>query len=299
MDIEIETTASPNKGLFGLESSLEKASVVCIPVPWDVTSSYGEGAHQGPELILQASPQIDLFDEDRGAIYKRGIFMLPIDKELQKKNSFYRSKALELMKRVKERASLDESHHQLCKELNLACEEVHQKVYQKAKSLLERKKACCLLGGDHSTALGLIQAVGERCQGDFSLLQIDAHADLRPAYQGLTYSHASIMFNVLESTFAPQSLLQVGLRDFSEGEWRRIQEEEGKGLIHCFSNQQLQRRLFHGESWSSLCEDMVERLGSQVYVSFDVDGLKPYLCPQTGTPVPGGLELEQVFFFTA
>ena len=289
------------KGLFGLKSELETASIVCIPVPWDVSSSYGDGAHQGPELILQASPQIDFFDEDKGLIYKRGLFMLPIDKQIQRDNAFYRKKALQWMQKVEEKGEenlhkISKREKKLCLEIDEACAQVHKKIHEKAKELLKKKKLCCLLGGDHSTAYGLIQAIGESVQGDFSLLQLDAHADLRPTYQGLKHSHASIMFRILEGDFAPKTLVQVGVRDLSKEEWNKITEQKGPGQIHCFSNQQLQRRLFQGENWNTLCEDIVKTLSSKVYVSFDVDVLKSYLCPQTGTPVPGGLELEQVFF---
>ena len=313
------------KNLFGLKSCLEEASIVCLPVPWDVTTSYGGGTCLGPQLVLEASPQIDFFDEDKGAIYKRGIFMLNRDKQILQNNFFYRKKALQLMKKW-ERASekvpsatlplenLDKDElnkvlgkalghrayrkmERLCSEIDAACLRLHKKIYQKAKALLEAQKLCCLLGGDHSTALGLIRAVGETCGGDFSLLQLDAHADLRSSYQGLSHSHACIMFRVLEDgnrAFAPRNLLQVGIRDLSEEEWQYMKDHSER--IDCFSNQQLQRALFQGRSWEALCEDMVKKLGSKVYVSFDVDVLKPYLCPQTGTPVPGGLELEQIFF---
>ena len=327
----VNTDSHKQRGLFGLKSCLEEASIVCLPVPWDVTASYGGGASLGPELVLEASSQIDFFDEDQGAIYKRGIFMLPIDKQMQKDNLLYRKKALPLMEKWDENSPLSlgtsgpshssyrpslpadtpqdsntgrafneapplgKAHEICCSEIDTACSQVHERVYQTAKELLERQKLCCLLGGDHSTALGLIQAVGEKYRGDFSLLQLDAHADLRPSYQGFKYSHASIMFRVLEGgAFSPRNLLQVGIRDFSEEEWDYIGNH--KKRIDCFSNQHLQRELFQGKSWEALCEGMVKKLHSNVYVSFDVDVLKPYLCPQTGTPVPGGLELEQVFF---
>jgi agmatinase len=127
---------------------------------------------------------------------------------------------------------------------------------------------------------------------EYGVLHIDAHADLRDAYEGFQYSHASIMFNALQ---IPQisKLVQVGIRDFCHDEVTLVQQSEGR--ISSYYDPMLKQKLYAGISWLELCKQMVAELPQHVYISFDVDGLDPKLCPTTGTPVPGGLELEQAF----
>jgi agmatinase len=125
------------------------------------------------------------------------------------------------------------------------------------------------------------------------VLHFDAHADLRVAYEGFPNSHASIMDHVARMPGIAK-LVQVGIRDVSPGEVARIRESEnGDGKISTYFDWDLQSRKLGGESWDSLCTEIVSKLGPTVYVSFDIDGLDPKLCPSTGTPVPGGLEFTE------
>jgi agmatinase len=146
-----------------------------------------------------------------------------------------------------------------------------------------------VIGGDHSTPYGLIQAVTEKYNGDLGILHIDAHADLRDAYQGYQHSHASIMHNVMEKV-RPAKLVQVGIRDFSPGEYAYIQSND---RIKTYFDPLTKRRLNKGESWQKICDEAVAHLPKNVHISFDIDGLSPELCPGTGTPVPGGLSFDQ------
>ena len=143
------------------------------------------------------------------------------------------------------------------------------------------------------TPLGAIQAFSKKYKGDFAVLHFDAHADLRKAYQGFTHSHASIMYNVMTGTHKPKKLVQVGIRDFCEEEFDFI---ESRNDIRTFFDLDLKRRLMNGESWSQIANDIVKELPEKIYISFDIDGLDPVYCPNTGTPVPGGLQIEQVFY---
>ena len=156
---------------------------------------------------------------------------------------------------------------------------------------LEAGKKVVLLGGDHSTPLGYLQALAER-HDDFGILQIDAHMDLRESYEGFQYSHASIMHNALE---LPQvsKLFQVGLRDFSESEFNRAGQDP---RIAQFTGRELHKNRFAGISWHEQCLRIVADLPAKVYISFDIDGLDPSLCPHTGTPVPGGLGFEETLY---
>lgn len=149
-----------------------------------------------------------------------------------------------------------------------------------------------LVGGDHSTPLGYMKAIGER-HGSFGILHIDAHADLREAYEGFTYSHASIMFNALKEIPSLTRLTQVGIRDYCDAEAGMIKSDS---RIKTFFDADLATERFGGTSWKELCSRIISTLPDKVYVSFDIDGLSPDNCPSTGTPVPGGLSFNEAVF---
>ena len=173
--------------------------------------------------------------------------------------------------------------------INLSCIETHDWVYSCSKDILADHKIPAVVGGDHSTPFGLIKALFE-LHPDAGLLHIDAHADLRVAYQDFVHSHASIMHNVMALEHPPTSLVQVGIRDFCEEEYNRIISDS---RIHTFFGPQLQDALFEGSTWAQICQKICAKLPQKVYVSFDIDGLSPLFCPSTGTPVPGGLSFSQ------
>jgi agmatinase len=156
---------------------------------------------------------------------------------------------------------------------------------------LNQNKLVALLGGDHSTPLGLMQALSEK-YSSFGILHIDAHADLREAYEGFEFSHASIMYNAIK---LPQvtRLVQVGIRDYCVAENQLIKSD---ARITTFFDREIKQSQFEGVTWSVTCDKIIEALPERVYLSFDIDGLDPKLCPHTGTPVPGGLEFEQSIY---
>ena len=119
------------------------------------------------------------------------------------------------------------------------------------------------------------------------MLHFDAHADLREAYEGFSWSHASIMFNVIQHIPRVSKLVQVGIRDFGEREHEKIQNS--KGRIHTLFDAEWQRAKQEGANLRELARKTLAELPQKLYVSFDIDGLEPALCPNTGTPVPGGL----------
>ena len=147
-----------------------------------------------------------------------------------------------------------------------------------------------LVGGDHSIPLGYLRAL-PNFYARFGVLQIDAHADLRKAYQGFTYSHASIMYNALKIP-AVNALVQVGIRDLCEEENEVIRRARGR--VVTFFDEDIKSAMYSGRTWDNVCDKIIEALPENVYISFDIDGLDPKLCPGTGTPVPGGLEFYQV-----
>ena len=166
-------------------------------------------------------------------------------------------------------------------------------VYEQTKALLDKGKLVALLGGDHSTPLGFFKAIAEK-HGDFGILQIDAHCDLRTAYEGFNYSHASIMHNALNEIDHLQRLVQLGVRDYSGDEWEYIRNSNYR--VVTYFDKEIKHRMFEGQTWKQIAEEIVSKLPEKVYISFDVDGLDPKLCPHTGTPVHGGFETEQLYY---
>ncbi len=284
-------------GIFGLPYSAEQAKLHLIPVPWETTTSYGRGAALGPAAVLRASHQVDLYDFDTGEAWKAGYFIDAVSTEWTKRGRLLKEKAqerLEFLDAGEETpASLD-----IRNEINSASNELNAWVEAEAAAKIKKGKLVGLLGGDHSTPFGLIRAISKNLKGDFGILHIDAHADLRVAYQGYTDSHASIMYNVIEKV-QPRVLVQVGIRDFSADERSYSESRRGKdgsigsGRIVTHYDRSMKRRLENGEAYSQIVKSVIADLPQNVYVSFDIDGLQPDLCPNTGTPVPGGLTFDQ------
>ena len=287
------TTISAEFGIFGIPIEESEAKVVLVPVPWEVTTSYGSGASYGPQIVRAASEQIDLFDFETGKAYEAGYFMREIPTDLWEKNDLYKDKAQELIEMRTNLSGDTKKMDAIVAEVNAACKEMTTWVYNQCKDVLSKGKLLGLVGGDHSTPLGAIQAVSEKHKGQFGILHIDAHADLRKSYQGFHQSHASIMYNVMTDKNKPQKLVQVGIRDFCEEEHDFSASRED---ITTFYDLALKRRLMAGESWHQIVQDILRELPQKVYISFDIDGLDPAFCPHTGTPVPGGLSVDQVFY---
>ncbi len=263
MSFDPNAAASPDSGIFGLNDTPESARVVLVPVPFEATTSYGDGASLGPGAILRASRQVDLWDLETGKPYEAGIAMLP------------EPRFREAARREPER-------------VNPISREVNGWVHDTVAEWLGRGKVVGTVGGDHSVSFGAIAAHAERYAG-LGVLHFDAHADLRHAYEGFEHSHASIMDNVVRQTKIAR-LVQVGIRDLCEEEVERIRGSGGK--IVTFFDADLAEARFAGETWGQQCARIVAELPKSVYVSFDIDGLDPALCPHTGTKVPGGLSFQ-------
>ncbi len=286
--------ASKDSNIFGLPFDASSAQQVLIPVPWEVTVSYNAGTASGPESIFEASKQVDLFDPDVKDAWRLGLAMLDVPQTLIGLNATMRVKAEEYISGLEDGrdAKSDPIMAALLKDINQSCEVMNTRVYDQAMELLKLNKLVGLIGGDHSTPFGLMRALATK-YSDFGILHFDAHADLRDAYEVFKYSHASIMFNAL-GIDSLKRLVQVGIRDFCEQEYDLVRHS--KGRIVSYYDRDIKARLYSGENWREICNTIVHQLPQHVYVSFDVDGLDPKLCPNTGTPVPGGLELEQALY---
>ncbi len=221
-------------------SSFERARILVWPISYEGTVSYGTGTGRGAEAIIDASRNMELYDEETDAeVYRLGIHTLD------------ESPSLEPPARMM--ASL----------------------YQRAKELVATGKFVAMIGGEHSVSAPVIRAHAER-YGDLSVLQIDAHADLRDTYDGTPHSHASIMARVTRDLRLPS--VQCGIRSISAEEARSLDD--------------LPTRIFWAKDIvgrTDWWEDAVAGLTDNVYLTIDIDGLDPSLVAQTGTPEPGGL----------
>lgn len=282
-----------NGNLFGLPFSMAESKVVVIPVPWEVTVSYGSGTAEGPAKILEASTQVDLFDADIRDAWKLGIFMAPVSAIWKKKNAELRKIAKKCIANLERGGSPDDlAMKKYYRGINSACAGLNIWLEEETTKYLNEGRIVGVVGGEHSVSLGCIRALSKKYR-NFSVLHLDAHADLREAYEGFEFSHASIQNNVLKIKEV-DNVIMAGVRDYSQQEAQRI--KNSKGRVVMFPDRQIKREIYKGVTWRKICADIVKKMSRNVYVSFDIDVLNPALCPNTGTPVPGGFDLEQVLY---
>ena len=267
-----DAAASAGSGIYGLPYTAEESRVVIVPVPFEATTSYGGGTSRGPAAIREASKQVDLFDHETGRPYEAGIAMLPIPKTIVRWNS-------EAIKR-----------HSAVKKVNAIGENVNAWVYETTAALLDDGKMVVTVGGDHSVPFGAIRAYAER-HANLGILHLDAHADLRNAYEGFTWSHASIFHNVMTKIDGIARLVQTGVRDLGVAESEMIANSGGR--IVTFFDSDVAARKERGVPFAAIADDIIAALPHDIYLSWDIDGLDPTLCPGTGTPVPGGLSWNE------
>lgn len=231
-------------GLSGSHADPETARYAVLPVPYEGTVSYKAGTANGPGAIIGASQQVELFDEEllRQCISPGVATLAPLQPA---------DDAAAMMRRV----------------------------FEAAAPMMQAGKFLLTLGGEHSITAPLVRAARD-IHGPISVLQIDAHADLRDCYDGSGHNHACVMRRVLEMT---DSICQVGIRNFSKEEYDACRPQ----LDRCFTP----ARIATDAHW---IEAAVDSLGETVYVTVDIDGLDPSVAPGTGTPEPGGLTWRQV-----
>lgn len=280
--------------IFGLPFSAEQSEIIIIPVPWEVAVSYGAGASEGPEAILDASFQVDLNHQDFPELWKLGMYFAEIPDTWKSNSDKYKELAQPIIHALEEGKNIAEipALQTNLDEINKVCRDLHSQVKEKTLYWLNQGKKVVLLGGDHSTPLGYYEALATQ-HDNFGILHLDAHMDLRIAYEGFTYSHASIMYNALQ---IPQisKIVQVGIRDFCEQEVDVVKSQNGRVLVHTDSD--LKKETFEGKTWQQQCDAIMTSLPQKVCISFDIDGMYPWYCPNTGTPVPGGFSFEQATY---
>ena len=292
MSFDPNRAGATEAGIFGLPHSPDESAIVLMPVSFDATTSYRRGAANGPRAILQASRQVDLFDVETGNPWSAGIALLPEAEEIRSWNDAARGAA----ERAMAVRDDDQARAADVRRVNDLCARVNARVHDEVSKWLDAGKVVGTIGGDHGCVYGAIAAHAE-CYSTLGILHIDAHADLRNAYDGFEWSHASIMDNVCRRHPSVVRLVQVGVRDLCEEERECIAASAGR--IKTYYDAELVRERFSGVTWADQVARMIEDLPEQVYVSFDIDGLDPALCPNTGTPVPGGLSFNQAVYLLA
>jgi agmatinase len=287
--------SNPENNIFGLPTNEEDARLIIVPVPWEVTVTYGSGTARAPEAIFKASLHVDLYDPDAPEAWKQGYFMRPWDRKILLKSDYLRKEAELYMDYISrgEDVFANQFMSKTLTDVNEGGKFLNNWVYEQTLALLKKGKLVGVLGGDHSVPLGFFKAIAET-QGDFGMLQIDAHCDLREAYTGFVYSHASIMYNALNEIPQLTQIIQVGPRDYSPAEWEYLNNNRDR--IITYFDKDIKTRQYEGETWKIIAEEIVSKLPQKVFISFDIDGLDRKLCPHTGTPVPGGFETEEVFY---
>lgn len=289
------SVGNPNNNIFGLPSNEDNADLIILNVPWEVTVSYAAGTARAPEAILKASLQVDLYDPDMPDAWKRGYYLTPTDRKVLLKSDYLRKEAELYIDYISkgDDVSKNQFMQKTIKEINEGGTFLNNWVYEQAIDYLKRGKLVGLLGGDHSTPLGLYKALAEK-HDEYGILMVDAHCDLREAYEGFNYSHASIMYNALKELPQITNIMQVGVRDFGQDEWEYIKNSNYRVIT--YFDKEIKERQYDGDTYKHIVEEIVDQLPQKVHISFDIDGLDPKLCPDTGTPVPGGFELDRMFY---
>lgn len=292
------TTFDPNAaasfdGPYGLPYSIDDAACVIVPVPFEATTSYGGGTKDGPQAILSASRQVDLWDVELGRVYEPGIAAVDESAEVRAWNDA----ACLAGQPVIDAGGIgdDPALIAAAAEVNAYSERMNAWVHEQTAALFAQGKLPAIVGGDHSVPFGAIKAAAEKHPG-LGVLHVDAHADLRDAYEGFDYSHASIFHNVATRLPAVSRIVQVGIRDFCEEELEFSKASNGRIVTHFDAKLAFER--MRGATWAEQVAKMIAPLPQKVWLSYDIDGLDPTLCPSTGTPVPGGLSYLQACFLT-
>ncbi len=284
-----------NGNLFGFPVTENEADIVIIPIPWDATASYGKGTSDGPKAILDASVQLDFYHPKLENAFQTKVFMTAISNEWKEINTKLCIEAIEYIGFLEDGGKLEDNtdFQQTVSTISEAQNALKDNLKNRALDLMKNGKLVGVLGGEHSTPLGLIEAIDSQNK-PFGILQIDAHADLRDAYEGFEQSHASIMFNALKNCSNLTKLVQVGIRDIAQSEVDLIKNSNGR--ISTYFDWNIKEGQFNGETWASQIDAIITDLPENVYISFDIDGLSPELCPNTGTPVAGGFKLEEITY---
>ena len=296
----MENTFDPNAaavadaGIYGLPCTAEEAEIIIIPVEWELTTSYNRGTVDGPTAVFEASMQVDLCHHDYPELWKHGIWMDEFPKELRALHDRLAPMSEEIIEALYE-GTLEEDpekYRKMYADIEAGTDKMNAWLCDRIAYWKNQGKTVGLLGGDHSSPLAYHQYLN-KIGVEYGILHADAHLDLREAFEGFKYSHASIFYNTLKFDNV-RKLVQVGIRDYCHQEKALVMSQPER--VRVFFDRDCRRRLYEGGCWKELVDEMVSALPQRVYLSIDIDALDPKLCPNTGTPVPGGLEYEELMY---
>ena len=288
--------AIPDNGnYFGIPLEPEEAALVLISAPWDLSLKVRNGSSFAPDAIIEASRSVDFFEPMAPDSWRKGIATVPIDYTIQDMSHRLRSDAERIVK-VHEKqggTTFDNLvYERSLRRVNEGFQALNDNIYKQSQTWLSEGKIVGLVGGDQSTAYGHIRAVAEH-HGSLGVLHIDSSCNLKSCHQGFEFSHASVMHNILRDVPQVERLVGVGVRAFSPEEWQRA---EGDPRVKLFTGQSIWSRHFEGVLWSTICNEIVESLPQNVYVSLDVNGLTVECSPHNGMVVAGGVRFPEVIY---
>ena len=290
--------ALANSGIYGLPCTAEEAQIVIIPVEWEITTSYRQGTIDGPAAIMEASQQVDLCHHDFPDLWQKGIWMDEFPTSFRQMHERLVPKRNEILDALYE-GRLEEDpkkYKELYEDIRICTIMMTNWLADRIAYWRHQGKVVGLLGGDHSIPLSYHEYLN-LWEGEYGILHADAHCDLRKEFEGFKFSHASIFHNIM--MWSPEinkvkKLVQVGIRDYCHEEKALIESQPDRFKV--FFDRDTRRRMYEGETWKDIVDEIVAELPQKVYISIDIDALDPKLCPHTGTPVPGGMEYEELMY---
>ena len=288
--------AIPDNGnYFGIPLEPEEAALVLISAPWDLSLKVRNGSSFAPDAIIEASRSVDFFEPMAPNSWRKGIATVPIDYTIQDLSHRLRSDAERIVKVYDRQGATTFDnlvYERSVRRVNDGYQTLNDNIYEQSMTWLKRGKIVGLVGGDQSVAYGHIRAIAEH-YGSLGVLHIDSSCNLKRCHQGMEFSHASVMYNVLRDVPQVERLVGVGVRAFSPEEWQRA---ESDSRITLFTGQSLWSRHFEGTPWATVVNEIVESLPQYVYISLDINGLTLECSPHNGMVVAGGLRFPEIIY---
>lgn len=251
--------STEDAGIFGLPFDAEQAKIIIIPVEWELTTSYGKGAANGPEAVKEASMQVDLHHHDYPDLWKKGIWMDKFPADLRELHDSLIPLSEQIIQAAEtgELASNPAKFRPFYEQIEAATLQKNTWLKTRISHWKSRGKVVGLLGGDHSIPLAYHEYLAEQ-KLDYGLVTIDAHLDLRKAYEGFEYSHASIFYNVINRFNNVRKLVQVGIRDYchEEADFAKLKQER----ISVYFDREIRKQQYEGRSWPEKCCNWQYRL---------------------------------------
>lgn len=282
---------------FGVPCRPEQAQLVLESVPWDVTAPAGALSSYAPDAIIEASERMDPYDPISPDEWKSGFATADVDYTLQERSQQLRSDVDKLRSYAVSGGGImgplaDDYYSRRQRRVEEGCRDMVAAVRRETGGWLRQGKVVGLVGGDHSTPQGLIEALAE-CEEGFGILHMDARCRLKARCEGFEYSCESLMYNVLNDVPGVRRVVQVAQRDFSATEHRVARESE---RIVLYDTDRIASMRFGGASWRDVCNAIVAELPQTVYVDFDISALSIENCPHSPYAAPGGLRFDEALY---